>query len=172
MSRLDFLAIGMEVTVELKGVREALETLNRVAKDGPKATQRALSAIAILVQREAIKNAPRGPTRAMLNRLRKTRRKVTRKARATSRPSPGGLERSIERHATSDAAYIFVASNSLAGKYAARIHDEKGQTWWKRGPGTIIKGGRADSRFIFRAIWDNQAEIFELIKKETERAIQ
>jgi hypothetical protein len=160
----------MEVTVELKGVREALETLNRVAKDGPKATQRALSAIAILVQREAIKNAPRSPMRKQLNRLRKTRRKVTRKARATSRPSPGGLERSIERHATSDAAYIFVASNSNAGKYAARIHDEKGSTWHNRGIGTQAKGSRADDKFIHRAIVDNEGKILEIIKAEHGKA--
>lgn len=164
------MATVMDVAITLTGVKEALETLNRVAKDGPAASFRALRSIGILVEREAKRNAPKSPSRGQLNRLRKTRRKVTRKARATSRPSPGGLERSIEREVTPDSARIFVASNSEAGKYGAKIHDEKGTTWRRRGPGTQAKGGRADDKFILRAIVDNEGQILAIIKAEHKKA--
>lgn len=160
----------MDVAIELTGVSEALQTLANVAKDGPKATQRAMSAIAILVQREARRNAPRSPTRGMLNRARKTKRKVTRSARATSRTAPGALENSIDREATSEAAIIFIASNSNAGKYARRIHEEKGETWRNRGLGTIAKGARADEKFIERAVFDSTGKILDIIKAEHRKA--
>lgn len=162
----------MEMSVELKGVPEALQTLRRVAKDGEAATGRALGRISLLVQREARKNAPKGPTRAQLNRRRKTRRKVTRNARATSRPSPGGLIASIEREVRGDEARIFVASNSRAGKYAYRIHELKNKPggWRYRGPGTVAKGARADEKFIERAIVDERGNILDIIKSEHRKA--
>lgn len=45
-----------------------------------------------------------------------------------------------------------MAANAEAGKYAKRIHDEKGKTWRKRGPGTVAKGARADDKYIQRAV--------------------
>ena len=160
----------MEVTIELKGVPEALDILRRVAKDGEKATLHAMRSIGLLVQREAKKNAPRSPSRGQLNKQRKTNRKVTRKARATSRPAPGSLENSIERETTSDSARIFVAANSAAGKYGYKIHEEKGSAWNKRGVGTVAKGSRADEKFILRAIVDNEGKIMEIIKAEHRKA--
>jgi len=172
----------MDVAIELKGVEEALQTLNRVAKDGPAASLRALRAIGILVQREAKKNAPKSPSASLLNKARKTKGRrgwkkgkdgrlfKIAKDRTVYRPSPGGLERSIEREVTSDSARIFVASNSAAGKYAGRIHDAKGKSWRNRGPGTIAKGARADDKFIKRAIVDNEGKILDIIKAEHRRA--
>ena len=49
-------------------------------------------------------------------------------------------------------AEVYVAANAEAGKYAKRIHDEKGKTWRKRGPGTVAKGARADDKYILRAV--------------------
>lgn len=158
----------MEITVDLKGVPEALDTLRRVARDGVKATGRALSRITLLVQREARKNAPRSPTRAQINRQRKTRREVTRQARATARPAPGGLIASIEREVRGDAGYIFVAANSAAGRYAYRIHELKNRPggWRARGPGTIARGARADEKFIARALVDERGNMLDIIKAE------
>ena len=166
------MAIYMEVVTELRGVPEALEILRRVARDGDKATAQALRTIAVLVQREAVKNAPRSPTRGQLNKLRKTRRKVTRKARATSRPAPGALENSIERESDSNQARIFVASNSAAGKYANRMHELKNKPsgWRNRGPGTVAKGSRADEKFIQRAIVDNEGVIMDILRTEHRKA--
>ena len=49
---------------------------------------------------------------------------------------------------------ILVPSNSAAGDYAKKMHDEKGRTWKNRGVGTVAKGPQADEKYIERAIED------------------
>lgn len=158
----------MEITGELHGLREALEDLARVGASGRRANADALTEISLLGHREAVRNAPRSPTQAILNSLRKTKRRRSRNPRAFSRPSPGGLERSISREVVTTAdgaqAVIFVAANAEAGRYAGRIHDEKGRTWRNRGPGTVVKGPRADDLFIDRAVKDNAGRFTEIVK--------
>jgi hypothetical protein len=61
----------------------------------------------------------------------------------------------------------FLLETTLSGRtYAKRIHDEKGKAWSKRGPGTVIKGPRADDKFIVRAINDNANMVGEKIAAE------
>lgn len=91
--------------------------------------------------------------------------------RSTTRPMPGGLMRSIEMSSDAEKAEIYVPANSPAGKYAKRIHDEKGVTWRERGPGTQAKGPLADDKFIERAITDNQAEITRIIEDQMQRFV-
>jgi hypothetical protein len=124
-----------------------------------------LTRLALLVHRDALANAPISPTQATLNGLRKTTRVVTRKATATSRPKPGGLMRSIAFRVSDGSAEIFVAANSEAGRYAFRMHEEKGKSWWNRGPGTVAKGSRADEKFITRAIEANKDLIRDALHK-------
>lgn len=123
--------------------------------------------VALLVQREAKRNAPRSPTVKQINAT------LVRKKRTKRRAFAGGLEKSIEcevqGHGANATAAIFVASNSPAGKYAKRIHDEKGIKWFKRGTGTVQKGARADEKFIERAIKDNQETIQKKLNKAVER---
>jgi hypothetical protein len=125
--------------------------------------------------REAIRNAPRGPTQAQLNKAQKERYvakhgsakgfnkhkalgMALRNPNSHSRPAPGGLEKSIKaqtvgaQNASEMQAVIYVAANAPAGKYAKRIHDDKGKSWHKRGLGTVAKGVRADELFIKRAV--------------------
>lgn len=64
---------------------------------------------------------------------------------------------------------IFVAANSEAGKYAARIHDKKGIDWENRGIGTIAKGPQADDKFIERALEVNEDAIRMLIEAEMDK---
>lgn len=162
----------MDVAIEIKGVREAMETLSRVARDSVAATKSALTRIGFLAQREARRNAPISPSRTQIIRQRTTRRAVTRKARATSRPAPGQLVNSIDKEVSPDQVAIFVAANSAAGKYAYRMHELKNQPggWRNRGPGTIAKGERADEKFIERAILDNAGNILDIIKAEHRKA--
>ena len=67
---------------------------------------------------------------------------------------------------------VFVGSNSLAGKYAKRIHDDRYKSWWDRGPGSIAKGTHAREKFIERAINDNESQFFAIIESETGKAIK
>jgi len=155
-----------EIVVSVRGYEAAAARLQAAAAAGALAIASAMRQIAKVAHREAVKNAPISPTAALLKAARKTDRKVTRKARATSRPKPGGLERSISFMSDGDTAKVFVASNSEAGRYAFRIHNEKGVTWRRRGLGTVAKGGRADEKFIFRAIDQNTDDFRRILKHE------
>lgn len=134
--------------------------------------------IGALVKDTAVKYAPKSPTTAE----RKKRSNATkaqwkaaakrRKKRSTSRDKPGGLMRSITFLSNPRHSEIFVALNSEAGKYAIRIHDEKGRSWHKRGPGTVAKGPEADDKFIERAVKDNENDILKILQNEAEKAIQ
>jgi hypothetical protein len=100
------------------------------------------------------------------------RRPGARKANATSRPNPGGLTRSIDYRVTEDDAEVFVSANSEAAKYAKKIHDEKGATWFNRGPGTVAKGPQADELFILRAVQSNRQTVLDLIRGELDRRLK
>lgn len=131
---------------------------------------KAMKQVALLVQREAKKNAPRSPTVKQINST------LVRKKRTKRRAFPGGLEKSIDFDGlfTGASAYanIFVASNSPAGKYAKRIHDEKGIKWRKRGIGTMQKGERADDKFIERAVRDSNEIIVQKLSKAFEKGLR
>ncbi len=142
-----------------------------------KALERAMQDAGRQAHKDAIANAPRSPTAAQARAQRKSnwvakhgdgkasirafnkaqrQGKARRKANSHSRHAPGGLMKSIQWRMTGKGfaldAEIYVAANAEAGKYAKRIHDEKGKTWRRRGPGTVAKGPRADDKFILRAV--------------------
>lgn len=159
------------------------------------AMNKALRECGMVAQREAVKNAPRSAKASEIRRMQRERQskmnyglgptkrqkaawKARRNPRATARPKPGGLERSIkmecrqERDWERSAASIFVPTGSEAGKYARRMHDEKGKTWRKRGPGTVAKGARADEKFIERAIGDNAEKFREKFARALDRTLK
>lgn len=168
----------MQLSTEMAGVDEALADLALVGENANDAIVAAMTRIALLGQREARRNAPRSPSMKILKALRKTKRKVTRNPRAVSRAKPGGLERSIEGEMivgpnfTHVDAVVFVSANSEAGRYAAKVHDQKGVTWHTRGPGTVVKGDRADSLYIDRALRDNAGNFVDIIKDEQRKAVR
>lgn len=91
--------------------------------------------------------------------------------RSTTRPSPGGLMRSITFQASAKRVEIFVPANSPAGEYAFRIHEEFGVTWFHRGPGTQAKGPQAREKFIERAITDSGTAIVGIVRDEVSKSI-
>ena len=143
----------------VEGDKEIAAGLARLNRQIAERRDRALQRATLLVHRESILNAPRSPTSAQLFRLRKTKGKTRRDPGSHSRPMPGGLRRSIEFDVQPEFGEVYVALNSEAGKYAARIHDERHITWWNRGPGTVALGERADELFIERALNDNRGTI-------------
>lgn len=153
---------------EIVNITGASQLLGQLGKVAPLAASRALSKCGLLAVREAKANAPRSPTNAILSAT------LKRKKRTARRTYPGGLEKSIVhevRSGRSSECSVFVASNSPAGKYARRIHDEKGKTWRNRGPGTIAKGQRADDKFIERAVRDNSDKFLKYIEIEVRRLL-
>lgn len=158
------------IMLKLEGYARAQSTLKDLNAGAVAANTRGLKRIALLGHRESVKNAPISPTSSLLKAMRKTNRRVRRNPRATSRPMPGSLERSIDQRSDGKVAEIFVNASSMAGKYAFRIHSEKGISWQKRGPGTIAKGGRADHRFIERAITENEPVFVRVLEDEHNKA--
>ena len=128
----------------MDGVKLSVEDLAKVAA---KVAAEALPRCGRLVAATAVLYAPRSPTKdefsATLKRKKRTDRRTF---------TPGGLEKSIEWEVDGDRCLVFVRDNSYAGKYAKRIHDERGVTWRNRGPGTIAKGQQAREKFIERAV--------------------
>ena len=155
----------MADNVHINGVSFVLGQLAHLPEVHNRVIARSLTRIGQRVRDEAKRNAPRSPTMAQLSAT------LKRKKRTARRTTPGGLEKSIEYEVKGGSCSVFVASNSYAGKYAKRIHDEKGKSWHKRGPGTIAKGSRADDKFIERAIRDNQDKFLDVFKSELRKAL-
>jgi hypothetical protein len=167
---------------------EIIRELKRVQRLTEQGAARGMYRIGQLVATTARFYAPISPTQGQLNQLRKAEWKLrgkkpsgaqkkawkaSKNPRATSRPKPGGLIRSIGMTSDAKNATIFVATNSEAGKYAYRIHEEKGKTWKNRGPGTVAKpaGLKADAKFISRAIADTRDKQLAILQNEIEKAI-
>ena len=130
------------------------------------AVRRGLKRIAQVVCTRAKWYAPKSPTKAMLRQL----YAFGSRGGGKNRPRPGGLMRSIDKVSNEHSASVFVGQHSEAAAYAKRIHDEKGQTWWNRGPGTIAKGPQADEKFIDRAGDDEAENALAILDEEMEAA--
>lgn len=149
--------------VQIQGLAAVSRALSRLANLGGN-IDRALTRCGRIAVRESKANAPRSPTNAILSAT------LKRKRRTARRTFPGGLEKSIAFEVANGRCAVFVAANSFAGKYARRIHDEKGVSWFNRGPGTVAKGSRADDKFIERAVRDNADDFLRIIKSEIGKA--
>ena len=146
---------------DIKGVDELRASLKKLLAMPKPVIRLALTSCGMIAVREAKANAPRSPTMKQLSAT------LKRKKRTRHRTHPGGLEKSIKFEITqNNKVSVFVAANSFAGKYAKRIHDDKGKTWRNRGPGTIAKGSRADDKFIARALRDNEDKFKSIIDDE------
>lgn len=136
-----------------------------------KLLQPTMKRIGLHAMRESKANAPRSPT------VRQISATLVRKRRTKRRAVPGGLEKSITytvefggRGYEELEAHIFVPKNSPAGAYANYIHNQKGIKWFKRGIGTQKKGGRADEKFIARAVKENERKYSQMIALTVEKA--
>jgi hypothetical protein len=89
-----------------------------------------------------------------------------------NRPMPGGLMRSISVRNTDTQVECFVPTNSVAGSYAFKIHEEKGSKWKDRGPGTQAKGPQADEKFITRAAADKADDFAAMVKSEIDKILE
>lgn len=160
----------------MRGLDEAIALLFRTAAGSEKVMARTFHRIGSRSKDRAKEYAPRSPTLSDLRKDAKARgskRKFKiRKATGTSRPKPGGLENSIDYQTDALGAIIFVSANSEAGDYAFRIHEQKGQSWHKRGIGTVSKGSKADDKFIVRAIQDTEGENLIAVADEQAKAFR
>lgn len=134
-------------------------SFRRAGADLKRGEKRFLKKLGVIVQGLSRKYCPESPTKAMyarMNKSGKTKRK-------SSGITTGQLRDSIRHDVTKTEVSINVPANSRGGKYAKKIHDEKGQTWRNRGVRTREKGSKADEKFIYRAAKDSKKEIDGLI---------
>ena len=158
------------LTLEIGNLRAVEEMLRKAGRSVSPAARRGMDRIAKAVVKKAVEYAPRSPTRTIASRTLKVQR------RSKSQRTPGDLEKSIKHEVCSTGsdtdAVVFVAANAPAGKYAARIHDQKGVSWFKRGPGTVAKGTQADEKFIARAIKDTSHYFDLILEQELNKGIK
>lgn len=159
----------MEISLQVENAQKLGDLIRRYARTVPQGVQRGLREISNAVVKRAQDYAPRSPTRTIASATLKVNR------RSKSQRAPGGLEKSIVRDvyvkAGNPEASVFVASTAPAGKYAKYIHDMKGVKWWKRGPGTIAKGDKADEKFIERAIRDLERLFAPIMENEIRKEL-
>lgn len=153
------------MTIDVQGLDAVESALRSLVKVAPDAARAALDDTGQMLVHEAFLNAPKSPM------MKKHSATLKRKKRTALPMLPGGLERSIQYESDASHCSVFVASDSEAGAYARRIHDEKGITWRNRGPGTVDKGARADEKFIERSIRDNLPKIQASLDDELRKAL-
>lgn len=176
-------------------LQQFLVALRRGAPAVQKAVERAMQDAGKQAWKDAVANAPKSPTDAQAKAHRKRDwvakhgsgrasirafnryqdlGKARRNPNSHSRRAPGGLMKSIQWRLRGKGynidAEVYVAANAEAGKYAKRIHDEKGKTWRKRGPGTVAKGARADDKYIQRAVQQAAKDFPSRLQKRLARA--
>lgn len=161
----------------LSGVEGILRELQQTGQQVTKNSARAMFRVGALVKDTAQQYAPISPSAGQLRsastgtKAQRAAGKKRRKASATSRVKPGSLQASLRFQSDAGKADIYVPSNSPAGKYAEKMHNEKGKTWHRRGIGTQAKGAQADHKFIERAIRDNESKIDAILNDELGRGL-
>lgn len=140
--------------VDDRQLKRLEQSLARAGKDLVGGKRKLLKKIGVIVQGLAKKYCPESPVKSDYKR-----RGLTPPDNITS----GQLRKSIQSETGDNYVSINVPSNTAAGKYAEKIHDEKGKAWFKRGVRTKEKGPKADEKFIFRAADDSEKEIDGLV---------
>ena len=154
--------------IDARQLKSLDRQLARAGVDFRKGTNRLLKKIGVLVLGQARKNAPESPTLgqyARMNKSGKTKRKA-------SSITTGSLRDSIRTDLGKDSVSINVPANSRGGKYAEKMHDEKGKTWKNRGPRTKEKGSQAGDKYIYRAAEDVGKEVDTLIDQVANELIR
>ncbi len=157
---------------DITGLAELERTLQNLRRVAPSACRVALQKCGAFAMREAQENCPVSPTMKQLSAT------LKRKKRTSQKTTPGNLKLSIAFDVSPDgmATSVFIPQNALCVSkkgfnYAKRIHDEKGRTWQKRGPGTVAKGARADEKFIERAIKDNVGKYTAIVEAALQKEL-
>lgn len=168
----------MSIAFTMTGVEAVLREIQKAGQEVERKGTRAMYRIGTLVKDTAQKYAPISPSMSQMASIRRGSKaqlaaaKKRRKASATTRAKPGTLQNAIQMAHAKDRAEIFVPSNSGAGKYAFRIHEEGPNgtgAWANYGIGTLMKGNGAGDKFIKRAIDDKERDIERILLDETGR---
>ena len=132
----------MEVSVDTRELVALERRLALAGKATPNNIKKVLKTIGVIVKGKAVAFAPRSMTKSeYVSTLKggKTKRRVF---------TSGSLKSSITAEVFPDRVEIGVPSNSKAGKYAEKMHDDKGNSWKKLG---WQNDGQATDKYIYKA---------------------
>jgi hypothetical protein len=126
--------------------------MKRAGVKNPKNIRKMLAVVGAIVKGKAVKYAPRSMTKGEYTST--LVGGVT--ERATSSFTTGSLKRSITLEKKEASVEIGVPSNSKAGKYAEKMHDEHGKSWNNLG---WQNDASATHKYIYKAYEDSEKEI-------------
>lgn len=173
--RMAKVAARRKAKAEAKAAERAKKAAERAAKAAKSSQKKTKKRDTEAAEKTTRKRSAK-KTGAARRKLEKTRKPKPTRRRAKNRPVPGGLERSInavaEMGANGAQVAVYVRDPSEATKYADFIHNQKGVKWRNRGIGTRNKGQRADDKFIERAVHQNEAAYFNLIKRAVDDTVR
>lgn len=153
----------MEIKIDTRELVALERRLALAGKRNPSSIKKMLNIIGVIVKGTAVKYAPRSMTKSeytstLVNG--KTKRKVF---------TSGSLKSSITSEVFADRVEIGVPSNSKAGAYAEKIHDEKGKTWKNIG---WQNDSNATDKYIEKAEKDESAKYMKAVDDYVDKLIK
>ena len=164
----------MTIVLEIKGLEELRQKLQTSPAAFREASIAALTRCAIRAHRDAVANAPRSPSQEEFDGIVGQPGGNKKKTPSKRKFTPGGLERSIAWSVDTQAleATVHVSASSEAASYAEKIHDGD----YNLGVGSRNKSaagaGKVGPKFITRAIEDNAGYFKNVLRQETNKALE
>jgi len=138
------------ITIDDKALKRLERRMKRLAKKHPKKIAKMLKAVGSIVHGLAQEYSPMSMSKAQYTSTLKggkTKRKTF---------TRGSLKQSITAEYFPTKVEIGVPSNSKAGDYAEKMHDEKGSSWQKLSKG---KQPKSRDKYIYAAYEDSEKKI-------------
>ena len=142
-----------DLTVDTRELTKLMNKIANAGKRSPVLIRKMFKKIEAILLGESRKRAPRSATKSEYVRTLKSGRTK----RKTSSFTSGNLKKSIRSELKKFSLSIHVPANSPAGKYAEKIHDERGKTWRNIGKHNDAK---ATDKFIFKA-YDEEEKVID-----------
>lgn len=140
------------LSVDTTQLDRFVKRMKKAGKKNPKNIKTMFKTIGAIVGKKARTYAPRSMTKSEY--VSTLVGGVT--ERNTTSFTSGSLKNSITTDVFKDRVEISVPSNSAAGKYAEKMHDEKGKTWKRVG---WQNDSKATDKYITKAYEDSTKDI-------------
>ena len=141
-----------EVNVDTRELRAFVNRLDKAGKNTPANIKKMLKKVGVIVQGKARTYAPRSMTKSQyVSTLKGGKTK-----QAASKFHPGQLKKSITAEQSKNKVEIGVPSNAPAGKYAEKMHDDRGRSWKELNK---FNDPDATDKYIYKAYDDSEGNI-------------
>lgn len=141
-----------EVNVDTRELQSFVKQLGRAGQKNPANIKKMLEKVGVIVKGKSVTYAPRSMTKSQyVSTLKgkKTKRK-------TSSFHPGQLKGSVTMEESKNRVDIGVPSNIPAGKYAEKMHDDRGGSWKNLNK---FNDPEATDKYIYKAYEDSEENV-------------